>query len=210
MTRDSQITRAQALVDRIEAETKAETDRILGAAEAEAALVLRAARERARKRVAAEIVRLRREHRDAVQRVDAQHDTQRRQLKQREAGAIIEAGLPAVRDALAGLWAEAETRRGWIMALVARAEAQFGQAKWCVEHGRHWADVDIEALVAAVQRASGQRPDIREDPAIEAGLRLRKGNAVLDGSLGALIGDRKETGAALLALIAETKGNGHE
>ena len=210
MTENNQITRAQTLVDRIAAETKSETDRILAAAEAEAETALRAARKKARKRVAVEIVRLRREQRDARQREEARLDTQRRHLKQREASAIIDAGLPAVRDALVGLWAGEKTRRGWIVALVARAEGQFGAGKWCVEHARGCTDADIEALIAEIRRASGQRPDFREDPQIEAGLRLRTGNAVLDGSLAALTRNRKEVGAALLALIAENEGNGHE
>ncbi len=210
MTGDNQITRAKALVDRIAAETKVETDRILAAAEADAAAVLRTARTRARSRVSAEIARLRHEYREATQRVEAQLDTQRRHLKQREAGAIIDAGLPAVRDALLGLWANEATRRDWMMALAARAEEQFGRSKWCVEHPSGWSEADIEALVAEVQRASGQLPDFREEPGIEAGLRLRAGNAVLDGSLAALTGTSTETGAALLALIAETERNGHE
>jgi len=210
MTQQSQITRAKALVDRIAAETRAETDQILDAARAEADRVVHAARKKARLRVRVEVERLRRDQQEALRREEARLDTQRRIFRQREASAIIEAGLPALRDALAALWADAETRQGWITALVARADAQFGQGKWCAECGEGWGDDETDSLIAAVQGASGQRPDIRTDPDIRSGLRLRSGSAVIDGTLAALMGNPKTTGAALLAAIEEIKENGHE
>ncbi len=207
MTTTNQIARAEALVNRIEAETKAEAERIVAKAEAEARALEKNARKRARQRISQQIDLLRRARNDARQREEARLDTQRRLLKQREASAIIDAGLPALADALNALWADAKTREGWIMALVARAEGQFGAGKWRVEHAGDLTLTETEKLSEAIERASGQKPDFREDKEIKAGLRLCAGSAVLDGSHAALMANRKETGAALLATLGESGPN---
>lgn len=197
----NQTDRAEALIARIEAETGAETARIMAEAEAEAAAIVAAAHARARDRVHREIEALRRSRAEALRHETARLDTARRQLRQREARAEIDAGLPALDAAFAVLWADEAARMAWARAALVAARARFAPGGWTVLHPKGWRAEERAALAEEIGDALG----FEEDPGLAAGLRIRAGNAWLDATPRALMADREATGAALLAEIARDK-----
>jgi len=198
----NQTDRAEALIARIEAETGEEMSRIMDVAEAEATAIVKAAHARARDRVHREIEGLRRSRSEALRHETARLDTARRQLRQREARAEIEAGLPALEEAFAALWADKPARTAWARAALAMAGARFAPGAWSVEHPKGWQADERKAFAQEVAHAAGQEPAFAADPELAAGLRIRAGLAWLDASPAALTADREAIGAALLAEVA--------
>lgn len=198
----NQTDRAEALIARIEAETGEERTRIMAEAEAEAAAIVKAAHARARDRVHGEIEGLRRNRSEALRHETARLDTARRQLRQREARAEIEAGLPALEAAFAALWADGETRMAWVRAALAMARARFAPGAWTLEHPKTLTDEETAAIAKEIAEASGHAPELVADPDLVAGVRLRAGGAWIDATPGALMADREAVGAALLAEVA--------
>ncbi len=205
MTGVTQTDRADALIARIETETAQELARIEAEAAAGVAAILRAAHRRARDRVHREIEALRRQRAEALRHEAARLDTARRQLRQREAGAEIDAGLPAVAAALEALWADTATRHAWVRAALRRARARLGPGDWTIEHPKGWPAEERRALAAEIAAATGRAPDFQADPALAAGLRIRAGSAWLDAGNGALLADTSAIGAALLAEVARDR-----
>ncbi len=201
MARASQTERAEALVDRIEAEAAVELGRIRAAADAEAALLLKEAHAKARQRVHEEIVTLRRQRAEALRQETARLDTARRQLKQREAGAVVAAGLPVLDAALTGLWQDKAGRAAWVGAVVESAARRLFPGDWVVQHPPGWPEDERQSLAKAVEERTGRAPSFSEDPELPAGLRFRMGGVCLDASGAALIGDSDAAGAALLAEV---------
>lgn len=204
MARASQTERADALVARIEAETEEELGKIRAAAEAEATILVRDAHARARQRVHEEIVALRRQRAEALRQETARLDTARRQLKQREAGAFVAAGLPVLAAALSGLWRDRATRAAWVETVLTSAAQRLFPGEWLVEHPADWPEAERQALAEAIEARTGKRPDFHEDPVLVAGLRVRMGGVCLDASAAALLGTEDRAGAALLAEAART------
>lgn len=197
--------RAAALIARIEGETEAERARIRSEAEAEAAGIVKAAHARARDRVHREIEALRRSRADALRDETARLDTARRQLRQREARAEIEAGLPALADALSALWADKPSRLAWARAAVAMAGERLTSDDWTIAHPKGWRADEKQMLSRTIEAITGKDPAFEADAALTAGLRIGAGGAWLDASAAALMADPEATGAALLAEIARER-----
>ncbi|WP_343079216.1 hypothetical protein [Ostreiculturibacter nitratireducens] len=196
-----QAERARALIARIEAATRKELDRLRAEAEEEAASAVRTAHRRARERVHEDIENLRRRRADAARQETARLDTLRRQLRQREAGALIEDGVPALEAAFTALWADAEARKAWVAAAVRAASERLVSRDWVIEHPKDWSEAERKAAAEEVVERTGKAPDFEVATDLEAGVRLCAGNACLDAGIEALMGDANEAGAALLAEI---------
>ncbi|MEC3862785.1 hypothetical protein VK792_15945 [Mesobacterium sp. TK19101] len=194
--------RAAALVQRIEAATGAEADRLRAEATAQAATQIAAAHERARQCVRDKIASLRRQQAELLRFEAARLDTARRHLKQHGAGAIVAAGLPALEQALASLWNSEEGRRAWAGHLVETAVARLFPGDWTVQHPAGLAEAERRDIAQTIEVRTGFAPAFAVDPALSAGLQIRRGGVCLDASIPALIGQPQDAGAALLAELA--------
>lgn len=198
----SQDKRADALIARIEADTNTDLDRIRAAATGEAAEVIQKAHGRARHRVHSEIESLRRMRAEAIRHEEARLDTARRQLRQREAATVINAGLPEVAAALADLWADAGARQAWAHALTAAAASRARPGDWVIEHPKGWPAAERKQITAQASALSGATPVFKVKPEMTAGLRIHIGAVLLDASPEALMADPSAIGAALQAELA--------
>lgn len=206
MSNSSQVDRADALIAKIEAETRVEANRIEAGARAEARAILRAAHTKARRHVHVELGKLRRARADAEHKEKARLETSRRQRRHREASAAIEAALPVLEQELQALWDAPETRMSWVRSVVRAGSERLLPGQWTVVHPPGWDAAERGAVAEDIERRTGLAPEFIEDPALQAGLRLQAGATSLDASLAALIGDPAETGAAVLAVLETERG----
>ena len=206
MDRPAQSDPAQVLIQRIEDETQKELEKILSAATDEAAAKVKAAHRKALRRIQFEIEVLRRSREDALRHEEARLDTLRRQLRQREAGTVIETGLPILRRVLVELWAEQEARTRWVGHAIAAAAERLRGGTWTVEHPQGWSEHERATVAKRIKEASGHEPEIRSRADLEAGLIVQCDNARLDASLSALIRHPEAIGAELLAVLLENAG----
>lgn len=197
---------SEALILRIKAESGEELDRIRAEAQAQAAEIVKTAHRRARQRVHVEIKALRREWSQALRHETARLDTERRQLRQREARTEIQSGWPALETAFAELWASEETRMAWARAALKLAAQRLRHGVWTIEHPPGWGAKEMQLLGAEVEALAGSMPEFEVDRSLTAGLRIHAGQAWLDACPATLMADRESIGAALLAEIS--RGNG--
>ncbi len=193
---------ARALLDLIAAERErrstAEREtarerarRLLGEARAEA-------RRRLREAAAAERARLA----DGEVAAQARLDTAQRAHARRRAVALLAQALPRLPEALRELWRQPAARAAWTRHLAEAARRALPPGGWRVEHPPGWSGEERQAFAARC----AEEIAFAADAGLEAGLRIcRDGNRV-DGSLQALLADRREIESRLLLQLEGAGG----
>jgi hypothetical protein len=130
--------RAQALLDLVEADRRAQCEAIAAEAATQAAALVAQARSqaRARARLALAEERTRAEATVAAARADLL--TRRRLHAQRRVEALLALGWQLLPVALHERWQAADTRRQWIDSALARARAVLPRGAWQIAHGPGW------------------------------------------------------------------------
>lgn len=195
--------RTEALLALVEATRARRREEILGPARAQARSTLRAARAEARLRVATAVA-------EARHRIDAQLgaaraalQTERRQAQQQQAMRRLGWAGVALRAALLDRWRQPSARSRWVEALLARARAALPATGWRIEYAADWNEAERAAAAAALA-AEGLRDVVFAPvPELVAGLRIRAGHNLLDGSLEGLLADRAAVEGRLLRALAE-------
>jgi hypothetical protein len=191
-----------ALLGRMHAVRDESCRKLREAAAAQAQEVIADARRRARQRVKEAVVEKRRQVAEHCRRARVEMETRSRAERFAELGGRLEAGLSALPGVLARQWADEAARRAWCRQVLEGAAATLRPGRWVLTLAPGPGAADREALAQAASRAAGGPVELREDPALEAGLLVAHDGARYDGTIGGLMADRNRVQAALLAELA--------
>ena len=117
----------------------------------------------------------------------------------RRAVALLAAAWPRLPAALQWLWRQPDTRAAWTSRLAQVARGMLAADGWRIAHPPGWAEAERQAFAAGI--AAPAEFSAGED--IEAGLRICRGGNCVDGTLQALLADRRAIEARLLARLGE-------
>jgi len=200
LTLEQRTTALLALVEEYRARRCAE---LLDPARSQARALLRDARAEGRQRVHTTISEARQRLAGEVGAAQARLATERRLVEQRHSVRVLQQAWSALRDALRARWREADARRRWIDAHLARALRVLPGGHWQVEFAAGWADAERESFAARIAAAgvTGATWQARED--IDGGVRIRAGNNVVDATIDGLLADRAALEGRLLDLLQE-------
>lgn len=179
--------------------------RVLEAARVQAQQLLKRARREARARVHQAIETSREQARRQLASAQAQHQTQLRMQRQREDLALLARAWQPLHDRLLGRWQQSDSRRSWIDALVSQALATLIDRHWRIEHPADWPEAERATLEARLSAELGQAPAFSAHEAVTAGLRIRAGDACIDGSLTGLLRARDSIEAMMLAALNDCR-----
>ena len=182
-----------------------ECRRILEAARQEAADIRSQSFHKLRAHLHSRVVAERSRARERIQAARAEQTTQERSARERMSLELLRTAWPLLRERLLARWREPEQRRRWTAAYLRRALSMLPHGRWTVRHAPEWCDQERREALTELIDDFGQAPGFRSEPAMEAGLIIESGGAVLDASLGGLLADRARLEARLLALLAAGK-----
>lgn len=166
-------------------------------AQGEVAEVLARARRESRARVADAVRARRRDNAAQVRAARAEIETEARTMRLVRAQRVLEEGWSLVRAALAERWRDPTARRAWIASVLEVAASRLPSGGWRVIHPPN---LDAAERVEPGRERATEHA-IRWEPGdIEAGLRVHRGGAIVDGTPEGLLVQRSAIGARLLAL----------
>lgn len=173
---------------------------ILEHAHAEAATAVKHAHRDARVRMHKAVEEERVRSQEKIVSTQAQLQTQRRQRQQQADAALLREAWGALQGQLVTRWQDTHSRRVWVGALVRQARALLPAKKWRIEHPVGWHTQEALGPDSELDgRSEGESPAFVEVPEISAGLRIRVGEACLDGTPAGLLASRSEVEAELLS-----------
>ena len=175
----------------------------LANAHAQARVVRRDAQRTARARLHTHVQALKQERRRALALASAELDTAHRQHRNRCDYALIQAGLKQLDTALVARWRDVTARHQWVESLMRTALARLPRVRWEISHPPEWPQREQSELDTRLAPQLGVAPVLRAEPGISAGLRVRAGTALLDGTLEGLLADRAMIEALMLAELAK-------
>jgi hypothetical protein len=187
-----------ALVEEYRARRCAE---LLDPARSQARSLLRNARAEGRQRVHTTIAEARQRLAGEVGAAQARLATERRLAEQRQAVLLLQQAWSALREGLRGRWRNAEARRQWLDAHLARALRVLPPARWQVEYAAGWAQAERESFAARIAAAGVTEVSWRAREDIDGGVRIRAGNNVVDATIEGLLADRAAIEGRLLDLL---------
>jgi len=193
--------RERELLAVIEAYQADECARLAAAAREEGARLLAQAHREARRRVHRVVTEERVRVQAQLRAAESELATLRRMREQRTALTLIEAAWKALRPALEQRWADPAARAAWMRTVVAQARAHLPPGAWVASHPPGLAPTEHESLRALLLEASGQEPVLTPAQGMKAGITLRSGHAVLDGSMEGLLASREWVESRLLGLL---------
>ncbi len=130
---------------------------------------------------------------------EAALQTAKRRHQQRLDFALLESSRERLRAALLNRWHEHRGRAEWVDDLVRQALAVLPPAKWQITHPGYWPAAERKQLAERLAKRLGDEPEFLEAKDVTGGLRLCAQGACLDGTLEALLADRRAIEARLLA-----------
>lgn len=200
LTLEQRTTALLALVEEYRARRCAE---LLDPARSQARALLRDARAEGRQRVHTTISEARQRLAGEVGAAQARLATERRLVEQRHSVRVLQQAWLALRDALRARWREADARRQWIDAHLARALRVLPGSHWQVEFAAGWADAERESFAARIAAAGVADATWQAREEIDGGVRIRAGNNVVDATIDGLLADRAALEGRLLDLLQE-------
>jgi hypothetical protein len=194
----------QALLALVESDRAARRELIEREAREAAREILAQARRAARERVHAALQPERRRLREGLASLEARFATERRLAAQRRLRERLDEAWRALPGALAARWADSAGREQWTGHMRASALDALGKGPWRIDHAPGWPQAEREAFARELA-AHGPGPvEFAQSSALAAGLVVRAGGNVVDGSLAGLLADRD----ALDARLADALGFG--
>lgn len=197
--------RTQALLALVDSHCAARCEELLAPARTQASAIRRAALGEARRRVRTAIAEARKRMAAEVGAAEARLATEQRLHAQRHAKALLGRAWDAVRAELLARWSDPALRALWTEAQLARAlDVLPHDTNWDVYAAADWPPAERRHAVAALKAAGVAAVDVRDAPAMRAGLRVRAGSNSLDASLDGLLADRAALEGRLLQMLAES------
>jgi hypothetical protein len=176
---------------------------ILRQARARADEVVRDSRRAARARVHEAVTEERRRRESAVLEARQRLDTEARRQVQRRYRHLLGEAWPELTRELAARWAQPEARAEWCELLLEEAGDTLGGDGWIIEHPHPktgaWSRDDERRLEKALAARNLPAARFRADAEVDAGLRIRRGGACLDGTIAGLLARRTAVEGRLIA-----------
>lgn len=122
---------------------------------------------------------------------------------------VLQAAWPLLLETLEKRWANREQRHAWCDMIVSEASGALMDADWIIEHPGDLARQDHDAIARRLQQLQRAPARFVACADITCGLRIRAGNACVDGTADGLLGTRQEVEALLLAAWEQRDGSGH-
>jgi len=197
---------------------------LLDPARSQARALLRNARAEGRQRVHTAIGEARQRLAGEVGAAQARLATERRLAEQRHAVLVLQQAWSVLREALRARWRDADARRQWLDAHLARAlrvlprerpaaaealapaggdgpPGEGGTAMWQVEYAADWPAAERESFAARITAAGVATASWQARGDIDGGVRIRAGNNVVDATIDGLLADRAALEGRLLDLL---------
>lgn len=191
--------RAQAMLALVDSDRDRRRAAILDDARQRAQAMLGDARHKARASMRATFEDARRQHQEQVDAAQARLQTRRRMAEQARARALLGEAWQRLPAALQRQWQDGAGRRAWVAHMLEIGQQKLAPGVWHITCAADWPEAERrEAAALAGPRVELQFDD---DPKIAAGLRIRVGGAVIDGTLDGLLTERAEISARLLAAM---------
>ena len=193
----------ETLIGVLRAHTERRCREIRREANQRADALLRDSRREARTRVHEAVLEERRRRASAIVEAKQRLDTDARRQLQMRYQELVELAWPLLNRELAARWAEPTSRAEWCALLIEDAVRLLGTDDWVVEHPdpatATWSRGDREQLGEALAARGVRKCRFRAAQGFEAGLRIRRGGACLDGTIDALLARRNAVAGRLLA-----------
>lgn len=201
----SETERMQRLLEVVEQQRERRCAEILQQAGEQARQLLQQARGKARVRLHREILHARQQYSHQAVLQQASQAARQRQARFRADHAWLEQAWSQLRAALERRWQDPAARAVWVESLAARALARLVGVDWQIRHPQDWPQGEREALAARLNETLGRMPAFAADADLRAGICIRAGETVVDGSCDGLLRDRVHIEALLLAGLRETE-----
>lgn len=201
----SPATRMQRLLDVVEQQRDSRCAEIVEQARAQARQLLKQARRDARTRLQHEILHAREQFSHQLVLQQASQAARQRQARHRSDRVLLDQSWQPLREALERRWQDPEARRTWVRILIAQARARLVQTAWCIEHPADWPAAEREETARQLRQLLGAVPEFAPEPSLRAGIRVRAGDTLVDGSCEGLLRDRVHIEARLLAAVREAE-----
>jgi hypothetical protein len=199
---------AQALIDDIGRQVALQRQALLDTAERDARQTRQRAQAKARERLRSAIAGMRSAERVRTQQVLAEIETANRRQASARSQHALSLAWPRLAEAIEARWNDPASRGDWIAAQLAVASARLPAAGWTVRHPDTWSAADAAALRSALQRHGITDAPLLADASLRAGFVIEVGGARLDSTPQALLADRPQVEAALLAALEAQAGQG--
>ena len=190
---------ALALLDLVESDRAERCEAITSEAASTARTLLAEARKAARERVREAMTKERRRLRDRLAALDATLATESRLNAQRRFRALLDEAWRRLPVALDARWLDPTGRREWVGHVLEDACNELAPGDWALAWAPGWSEDERRVAFAKLARDGYAVVASAEDPRMRAGLQVRRGGNVLDGTLHGLLADRTAIGARLLA-----------
>jgi len=192
-------TLARLLAEEVQRQVEAECEEVLKSAGKGAKEIVAAAFSSARARGHEAILAMRQEGRRRLILAEAKRQTRMRTQNECQAAEALQIAIPLLQEAVLKRWRDPESRNLWLEALAREACARLLPGRWTVEHPLELTDQDKDRFVASLKCAEGGQVEFKADAQVRAGVRIRTGGALLDGTSDGLLSDRPAVEAMLLA-----------
>jgi hypothetical protein len=136
--------------------------------------------------------------RDRLAALDAALATESRLHEQRRFRALLDEAWRRLPVALDALWRDASGRREWTRHVLAGAREELAPGDWSIAYAPGWPEEERREAIEELAAAGYGVDTAMEDARMRAGLQVRRGGNVLDGTLHGLLADRNAVGARLL------------
>lgn len=195
--------RVQQLLEVVEQQRERRCAEIMQQAHDEAQQQLQQARHKARTRLRREIEHARQQFSQQLLLQQASHAARQRLARFRGDRAMLDDAWKLLRAALELRWQDTAARRLWVETLTDQARVRLVQTRWLIEYPPDWPEAERQASARRLQELLGETPEFAVDDALRAGIRVRAGETVVDGSCAGLLRDRVHIEALLLAALRE-------
>jgi hypothetical protein len=192
---------ARALLQVVELFQQRRCAAIMTQARSQAAALLRAAYRDGRARLHQAIEEERRRAQEQIGALQAELATYQRQRAQRAAAAMLHAAWPKLRTELLRRWRTPRTREMWVDGLLHQALEVLPAGAWHIVHPADWSEGERIRAGHGLETRLAALPSFEADPAVQAGLRICQQGTCLDGTLEALLAERRTLEARLLELL---------
>jgi hypothetical protein len=194
---------ARALLDLVESDRVARCEAIASEAASTARALLAEARRAAHERVRDAMAKEKRRLRDRLAALDATLATETRLNAQRRFRALLDEAWRRLPVALDERWRYPASRRDWVRHVLEDARRELAPGDWALAWAPGWTEDERRVVIAELARDGYAVVASAEDPRMRAGLQVRRGGNVLDGTLHGLLADRNAIGARLLAELSK-------
>ncbi|MGZ8261116.1 MAG: hypothetical protein ACXWUL_11320 [Caldimonas sp.] len=186
----------EALLALVESDRAQQCDAILGEANERAQSLRAQAHANARARMRQVFADERARRRERLDAAEARLATRRRLHEQQRLAGWLQLASDQLPGELQALWNDARSRASWAGAVLGAAKSRLPPGAWHVAHPADWPD--DERAFALRDAAPELAPSCAADPGIAAGLEVRCGAVVLDGTIEGLLADTSAFEARLL------------